>query len=218
MKWLTANDAKRAWLFCLGMISLPADDAMEAQISIVSNGRLGARSHLRNSLGREPSRFVSSLEYLPWSSGTSRRDPELYKPPSPEVSQALLRSSTQPVAIWRQFPSQASNYFSLTARKLEVLATPSLLRSLSQNCSKAAEAPPRRCPWAHIARVQVGARSREPRALFLPRQLLPCAKGTAGSGWHNQFLDPLYETPYKLNSVLESRCSTVNGTFSLSEY
>ena len=27
-----------------------------------SNGRLGARSHLRNSLGRKPSRFVSSLE------------------------------------------------------------------------------------------------------------------------------------------------------------
>ena len=40
-------------------------------------------------------------------------------------------------------------------RKLEVLATPSILRSLSQNCSEASDAPPHRCPWAHIARKQV---------------------------------------------------------------
>ena len=38
--------------------------------------------------------------------------------------------------------------------KLEVLATPSSLRSLSQNFSEAAEAPPRRCPWAKIARYR----------------------------------------------------------------
>ena len=148
-------------------------------IFIASNGRLGAGSHLRNSLGRKPSRFVSSLECLPWSSETSRRGPELYKLPSPEVSQVLLRSSTQPVAIWRQFPSQASTCFSLTTRKLEVLAAPTLLRSLSQNCSEAADAPPHRCPWAHIARVQVLARESH-GAFFLPRQLLPRAKGTAG--------------------------------------
>ena len=60
---------------------------------------------------RKPSRFVSSLERLPWSSQTSKRGPELYKISSPGVSQAFLRSSTQP--IWRQFPSRASTCFCL---------------------------------------------------------------------------------------------------------
>ena len=48
--------------FCLGMTSLPADDARKACFFIASNGCLRARSHHRNSLGRHPSRFVSSLE------------------------------------------------------------------------------------------------------------------------------------------------------------
>ena len=53
---------------------------------------------------------------LPWSSVAPRRGPELYKLSSPEVSHVvLLRSSTQPVAIWRQFPSRASTCFN--ARK-----------------------------------------------------------------------------------------------------
>ena len=46
----------------------------------------------------------------------------------------------------------------LSSRKQEVFATPPLLRSLSQNCSEDADAPPRRCPWAHITRKQVLAR------------------------------------------------------------
>ena len=44
--------------------------------------------------------------------------------------------------------------------KLEVLATPSSLRSLSQNFSEAAEAPPHRYPWTKITRKQVLARER----------------------------------------------------------
>ena len=47
--------------FCVGMTSLPADDAMEA-FFIASNGRLGARWHLRSSHGRKPSRFVLNIE------------------------------------------------------------------------------------------------------------------------------------------------------------
>ena len=50
--------------------------------------------------------------------------------------------------------------------------------SLSQNCSEAADAPPHRCPWAHISLKQVLARESH-GAFFLPRQLLPRANGTA---------------------------------------
>ena len=39
-----------------------------------------------------------------------------------------------------------------------------------------------------------------------------------GQGWHNQFLDPLYETPYKFNSIFLSRYSNVNETFFLSAF
>ena len=130
-------------------------------------------SHLRNSLRRKPSRFVSSLERLPWSSKTSQRGPELYKPPSPGVSHIFLRSSTQPVVVWRQFSSQASTCFSLKTSKLGVLAAPASLRSLLQNCSKAADSPPHRCPWDHIGRVQVLARVSH-GVFYLPRQLLSC--------------------------------------------
>ena len=70
----------------------------------------------------------------------------------------MLRSSTPPVTILRQYPSRASTFFSFTTRKPEVLATPTLFRSLSRNYSEAAYAPPLRCPWAHIERVQVLAR------------------------------------------------------------
>ena len=80
--------------------------------------------------------------------------------------------------FWRQFPSQAPTCFILTTWKLGVLAAPTCLRSLSQNRSEAADAPPHRCPWVHIERVQVPARESH-GAFFLPRQLLPRAKATA---------------------------------------
>ena len=89
-------------------------------------------ANLRNSLGRKSSLFASSLGRLPWSSQTSQRGPKLYKLPSLEESQVLFRSSTRLIAIWRQFPSQASTCFSLVTWKLEVLAAPIFLRSLSQ--------------------------------------------------------------------------------------
>ena len=127
-------------------------------IFIASNGRLGAGSHLRNSLGCNPPRFASCLECLPWSSEASRGGPVLYELTSPGVSQVLIRLNAQPVALWRQFSSPASTCFSLRTTKLAALATPTLLRSLSQNCLCAADAPPHCCPWAHIARVQVRAR------------------------------------------------------------
>ena len=98
-------------------------------IFIASNGRLGAGFNLKNSLGRKSTRFVPSLGPLPWSSHTSQRGPKLYKLPSPVVSQVFLRSSTQPVAIWRQFPSRASACLSVTTWKLEVLAAPIFLEA-----------------------------------------------------------------------------------------
>ena len=57
---LPVNGARGKCFFCLGMASLPADDAREAYLYIASNGCVGARSHLRYSLGRMPSRFVPS--------------------------------------------------------------------------------------------------------------------------------------------------------------
>ena len=92
--------------------------------------------------------------------------------PSTVVSQVLLRSSTQPVTFWRHLPSQALTCFSLTIRKLEVVATPTFLRSLWQCFSEAADAPRHRCPWANISRVQVLARESN-GAFFHPRQLRP---------------------------------------------
>ena len=75
MIWLPANDARRAWFFCLGIISLDADYARKTQFFITSNCCLGAGSHFRIFLGRKPSRFVSSLGRWPWSSGTPQRGP-----------------------------------------------------------------------------------------------------------------------------------------------
>ena len=37
------------------------------------------------------------------------------------------------------------------------MAAPTCLRSLSRNCSEAADTPSRHCPWAHFARKQVPA-------------------------------------------------------------
>ena len=126
-------------------------------IFIASNGRLGAGSHLRNSLQRKPSRFVSGLERLPWSSQTptsprstvfcviwdcisssssSQRGPKLYKLPSPEVSQVFLRLSTQPVAIWRKFSSRASTSFSLTTWKLGVWLRQLVFKAYRKNTRK----------------------------------------------------------------------------------
>ena len=94
--------------------------------------------NLRNSLGRKPSRFVSSPERLPWSSQTSQRGPKLYKLPSPEVSQAFLSSSTQPVAIRRQFPSsKASTWLSSCWR----------LRGLWLGCAKLGDYSPCLLRW-----------------------------------------------------------------------
>ena len=149
---------------------------------IASDGRLGAGSHLKNSLGRKPSRFVSSLWRLTWSSQTSQRGPKLYKPPSPEVSQVFLRSSTQPVGVWRQFISRASTCFSLATWKLEVLAAPAFIRSLSQNCSEAADAQPHRCSWAHV------------NICSLARATGPVFFHGSCQGWYNQMSAPAYET------------------------
>ena len=49
--------------FCVGMTSLPADDARGACFFIASNGRLGARWHLGSSHGRKPTRFVLNIEF-----------------------------------------------------------------------------------------------------------------------------------------------------------
>ena len=99
--------------------------------------------------------------------------PRDYKPPSPEVPQVFLRSSTHPVAIWRQIPSLASTCFSLKTWKLAILAATTVFRGFSQNCSETIDAPPtHRCPWAHIGRVRVLARESH-GAFFLLRQLMP---------------------------------------------
>ena len=103
-----------------GMVYLPGHDFATRRwrkggmIFIASNVRLGARYYLRNALVRKPSRFVSSLECWPRSLETLRKGPELCKLTSLKVSKVLLRSSTQPVAIWRLFSSQASTCFGLT--------------------------------------------------------------------------------------------------------
>ena len=52
------------------------------------------------------------------------------------------------------------------------MATPPFHRSLPQNSSEAADAPPHHFTWAHIARKQLLARKSH-GACFLPRQLLP---------------------------------------------
>ena len=57
-----------------------------------------------------------------------------------------------------------------------LVGSASYSRSLSQNCSKAADAPPHRYPWPHIERVPVLARESH-GDFFFPRQLLPRAKG-----------------------------------------
>ena len=51
------------------------------------------------------------------------------------------------------------------------MAAPTRLRSLSHNFSEAADVPPHRWPWAHIARKHVLARESH-GACFLPQQLL----------------------------------------------
>ena len=60
----------------------------------------------------------------------------------------------------------------LWSRKLEVLATPSLLRRVSQNGSEAAGASLHRGPWAKFSRKQVLARESH-GAFSLPQHLLP---------------------------------------------
>ena len=122
-----------------GMASFPANDAAVIFCPSKTEGCMSwLPVKLRNSLGRKPSRFVSIPMRLPWSLPASQRGSKLFKLPLPEVSQVLLRSSTQPVGIWRQFPSPASTCFSLATWKLEVLAAPTCHRSLSQNCPEAA--------------------------------------------------------------------------------
>ena len=202
-------------LFCLGMISFPADDSrsrrhdfllnrtasyeldpiselpralgfalcLEPRVFALELANIAERPealkvpltrgiaggdgpHFKNSLGRKPSLFVSSPENFALELANIAERPEAHKPPSPEVSQVFLRSSTQSVAIWRQFPSHASTCFSLTTGKLAVLAAPAFLRSLSRSCSEAADATPHRCPWAHIEPVQVLAR--ESHGAFFP--------------------------------------------------
>ena len=99
----------------------------------------------------------------------------------------------------RRFGSLEGESFDLRwTRKLEVLATPSLLRSLSQNCSEAADAPPpHRCRWAHISRKQVLSRESHGACFFshgsfclvkVNGRLRKVRVGTI------KFLDPLYET------------------------
>ena len=92
-----------------------------------------------------------------------------------EVSKVVLRSSTQSVAIYGDFFLRKLRLDLVSHDpKLEAPATLTLLRSLSQSCSKAADAPPHRFPWARIARVQVLARERtgpfSPTAAFASLQ------------------------------------------------
>ena len=117
-----------------------------------------------------------SLGRLLWSLVTSHRGPGLYKPPSTKLSQVFLRTSTQPVELWRQFPSRASTCLSFATWKLKVLAAPAFLRSLSQNSSEAADAPPHRFRCAHIGRVQVLARENH-GAFFPPTAASASCKG-----------------------------------------
>ena len=86
----------------------------------------------------------------------------------------------------------------LKSRKLGVLATPSLLRSLSQNCSEAADAPPpHRRRWANIARKQVLSRESH-GPCFFPHGSFSLVKVNGRlrevRGGTIKFLDPLYET------------------------
>ena len=123
---------------------------------------------------------------------TSQRGPKPSKLPSPEVSQASPHSSTQPSASLRVSPSRASTCLSPATWKLGVLAAPTSLQNLSYFFSEAADAPPHRCPRVYTGPAQVLARESH-GVFFLPRQLLPHAKGTAGQtvserpGWHNLF-------------------------------
>ena len=65
---------------------------------------------------------------------------------------------------------------------------------------------------------------RATRPFFSHGSFWPRAKGTAeqpvsrGQGCHNQFLNPLYEARYKLNSMYLSRYNTANKTFFLSTF
>ena len=103
--------------FCLDMAPLPADGAREACFFIASNGRLGARSHLRNSIERKPSRFVSSLECC--LGARKHRGEALSSTTSPRHMSrrwscfARAPSRSQFGSIWRQFSSLASTCFSL---------------------------------------------------------------------------------------------------------
>ena len=80
--------------------------------------------------------------------------------------------------------------------KLEVLATPSSLRSLSQNFSEAAEAPPHRYPWTKITRKQVLARERHGAFSTHNSSCVVKVNGFLREvrGGTIKFLDPLYET------------------------
>ena len=80
--------------------------------------------------------------------------------------------------------------------KLEVLATQSSLRSLSQSFSEAAEAPPHRYPWTKITHKQVLAC--ESHGAF-STHISSCVVKVNGflrevRGGTIKFLDPLYET------------------------
>ena len=102
-----------------GMFFLPVHRTAASELDPTSEIPLGVS--LR-ALSRASSACFGSREH--------RREARSSKA-SPEVSQVFRRSSTQPVALWLQFPSRASTCFSLTARKLEFLAAPTFLQCLS---------------------------------------------------------------------------------------
>ena len=98
------------------------------------------------------------------------------------MSVALTSRASLAPMCGRPKVARSASFDLLYSRKSEVLATPALLRSLSQNCSEAADAPPHRCPWAHMSRKQVLARESH-GAFSLPRQLLK-VNGRATVGWN----------------------------------
>ena len=65
------------------------------------------------------------------------------------------------------------------------------------------------CFYSHLA---------PPRCNLGLQRERPGNPSLRGQGWHNQFMDPLYETPYKLNSMYLFRYSAVAETFLLSTF
>ena len=134
MIWLPFNDAWGTWFLLHQTAASELDPILKIPLGVsiralsrASSVFLGARKHRREA---------------PSSTSTPHQK---YRRSS--FARAPSRSQLATVAF------AIFDCFSLTNWKLEVEAAPFFLRCLSQNSSKAADAPPHRCPWAHIERA-----------------------------------------------------------------